>query len=608
MLKQRLYITIIALLIGVTFPLFAQTGGSCSNPIRLGQNYSATITGAGTIWYVANTFDLPLTVQFYPNDNTAAAPTIEMDFGCTPGVYDDSIVCHLFCYANGSYVTLPHRVTPDMKTNAQGVAYYEVAMGEFYRDMLLSAGISYNIDVFVKVQYTCAGTINLTPDAEFSQCMETDQWLLYDRALPVAANDEETFFIAPYANWQYKNIRYIWSGSQSATVVLGTTCDFSPMDVLDERRVAVMQMAAGGDTTLHTYEDIAYYMTYMRNPTNTAKGGIFYVKVVSGGTGSLKVELIKEIPPEGGATLLQYDVPTPVSGDTATLYAIPKAWTSATRFNTPTDHLFKMYIGLTPDFLTKDAVGVYPFSVTEQGHWCGLTKAELDALWLQTSKKYLYLRFQCTQSTTITPTQWTPSDCIGKTRIIRRDTVLSVAARSKVIHRFYYNDWVGGDMTVQWSRTSTMKMLVSGGCTIGTSETGSELFYSHNLTGSAYTIPDSTIAQWADHVDTDGYFYVRFYTSTTSSGTITISTNAPKETDPPEPVPEIPHTTVYLTCLEDGAGVQIMVSTAQTIRINDANGNELWQQTVQPGQPQDIPLQSGIYMLIGENEHIEIHL
>jgi hypothetical protein len=41
-------------------------------------------------------------------------------------------------------------------------------------------------------------------------------------------------------------------------------------------------MAAGGDTTLHTYEDIAYYMTYMRNPTNTAKGGIFYVKVVSG--------------------------------------------------------------------------------------------------------------------------------------------------------------------------------------------------------------------------------------------------------------------------------------------------------------------------------------
>jgi hypothetical protein len=153
-----------------------------------------------------------------------------------------------------------------------------------------------------------------------------------------------------------------------------------------------------------------------------------------------------------------------------------------------------------------------------------------------------------------------------------------------------------------------MKMLVSGGCTIGTSETGSELFYSHNLTGAAYTIPDSTIAQWADHVDTDGYFYVRFYTSTTSSGTITISTTAPEETDPPEPVPEIPHATVYLTCLEDGAGVQIMVSTAQTIRINDANGNELWQQTVQPGQPQDIPLQSGIYMLIGENEHIEIHL
>ena len=603
MFKQRLYIAIIALLVSAVSPVLAQTGATCSSPIRLGKNYSATITGAGTKWYVANTFDLPLTVKFYPNDNTAEAPGIEMDFSCTAGVYDDSIVCSLFCYGNGSYLMLPYKVTPDQKTDAQGRTYYEVAMGEFYRDMLLSAGISYNIDVYVKVKYNCAGTINLTPDAEFSQCMETDQWLLYDRVLPVAANDEETFFIAPYANWQYKTIRYVWSGDQSATVAIGTTCDFDPLDVMEERRIDVMSMNAGADTVYHTSTDIAHYMTYMRNPTNMAKGGIFYVKVVSAGSGTLKVERVPEIPPDGGATLLQYDLATSISGDTAALYAIPKSWTSATRFDTPTDHLFKMYIGLTPDFYTTDAVGVYPFSVTDEGHWCGLTQTELDALWAQTSQKHLYLRFQCTQRTTITPTLWTPSDCIGKTKIIRRDTVLNVAARSKVIHRFYYNDWVGGDMTVQWSRTSTMKMLISGGCAIGITETGDEVFDSYKLTGPAYTITESKIAGWADHVDADGYFYVRFYTSTASSGQVTISTTAPEETDP-----VYPHATIYLACLNEGSGVQIHVSVQQTIRITDAEGNEIWQQTVLPNQPQDLSLPSGMYMLYGESEHIKILL
>ena len=243
----------------------AQTGASCDSPLRFGKNYTDNIAGAGTKWYVANTFDLPLTVKFYPNSPTAAAPDILMDFSCTTGVYGDSIVCSIFCTGQSSYLPLPYTVTPDQKTDTDGRLYYEVAMGEFYRDMLLSAGISYDLDVLVKVKYYCGGTINITPDAEFSQCMETDQWLLLGRTLQVAANDEETFFIAPYANWQKDSVRYIWSGTQPATVALGTTCDFDPLSVADNRRVEVMNMRAGGDTVNHTNADIRYYMTFMRS-------------------------------------------------------------------------------------------------------------------------------------------------------------------------------------------------------------------------------------------------------------------------------------------------------------------------------------------------------
>ncbi len=585
----------------------AQTGAVCSAPIPLGSDYSATISGAGVKWYVANTFDLPLTVKFYPDNSDAAAPEIEMDFSCTSGVYEDSILCSLFC-RTGTYIALPHIVMPTRKTDGEGRVYYEVAMGESHRNMLLSSGLSYDVDVYIKVSYPGRGSITLTPDAEFSQCMETDQWLLLGRTLPVEANDNETFFVAPYANWQHESVRYVWSGSQPATVVIGTTCDFDPLDAMDDRRIDVMQMHAGQDTVNHTNADIQYYMSYMSNPSNTAKGGIFYVKVLSEEEGTLKVERIPVTPPQGGATVLEYNRPAPVTGDTSSLYAIPQTWTSATRFETPTDRVFQMYVGTTADFLLDDAIAACPFNRTDSGHWFGFTQAEMEVLWRQTSQKYLYVRFACSRSTTVTPALWEPSVCIGKTTAVVRNSSLDIASRSKVIYRFYYNDWKGGDMTVEWNKTSQCKMLVSGDCNIGTSANASGVFYYHALNGTPLVIPASTIDQWASDVGADGYFYMRFYTTSATGGKITLGSAAPEETDPEEPAPEVRHATVYITCPEDITGVQIHVSTPQTIRIDDAGGNGIWQRTVEPGQPQSVPLPSGIYTLTGEYEQVEIHL
>lgn len=597
------------LLMMPTAPVLAQAGASCNSPIRFGKNYSDNIAGAGTKWYVANTFDLPLTVKFYPNNSTAQAPEILMDFSCTSGVYDDSIVCSIFCTGQGSYLTLPYTVAPDRKTDPQGRVYYEVAIGEFYRDMLLSAGISYDLDVFVKVKYYCAGTINITPDAEFSECMETDQWLLLGRTLQVAANDQETFFIAPYANWQQDSVRYIWSGAQPATVVLGTTCDFEPLNGEDERRIDVMNMRAGGDTANHTNADIRYYMTYMRNPTNTAKGGMFYVKVVSAGSGTLKVEHMPETPPAEGAVLLQYGQPNPIAANNTQLYAISRTWTSATLLETPTDHVFKMFIGTTADFTTETAFVSYAFNRNENGHWYGLTNNDMAALWNQvpTGQKFLYVRFECTEVTTLTPSEWTPSDCYEKAELIHKNDTLDIAMRSKDIYRIFYADWQGGDMYVHWEGQKMCKMLVSGSCTIGTNgSAASVIYYQEMEDGTTYTITAAELTEMATSVDEDGYIYMRFYSD--KAGRVALSTTAPEETDPEEPDPLVPRVTVSVTCLESTTGIQIRVSTPQSIRILDAAGTEIWQQTVQPGQPQDIPLQSGIYMLIGENEHIEIHL
>ena len=81
-------------------------------------------------------------------------------------------------------------MTPTGKTDSEGHVYYELEIGEFYRDQLLRAGISYNIQVYVEVTYFGGGSINVAPD-KLSQCMDTDKWLLLGVTRTVEANDNE---------------------------------------------------------------------------------------------------------------------------------------------------------------------------------------------------------------------------------------------------------------------------------------------------------------------------------------------------------------------------------------------------------------------------------
>ena len=146
MMTRKIHIRIILALVMACFcaRTYAQfqPGSSCQNPITLTNDYNASISGAGTVWYVANTFDLPLTVKFYPTNNSDPKPDIEMDFSCTPGVYSDTILCSFFCSSNSVYISMPYNPENDVrqKTDGQGHVYYEVAMGEC-RYQLQRAGI-----------------------------------------------------------------------------------------------------------------------------------------------------------------------------------------------------------------------------------------------------------------------------------------------------------------------------------------------------------------------------------------------------------------------------------------------------------------------------------
>ena len=599
-MRTKLILACMAFMLGSAVAIqAAEPGETCSTAIPLGKEFKANISGPQTVWYSAWTFDLPLAVYFMPTNETDPAPEVEMDFSCTTGVYKDSIICSLFCPNSGSgiQIDMPHK--PILKTDrVDGKLVYYIAMGKEYRDLLLKMGISYNVEVFVKVTYKSKGVMSIAPDNMFASCMDGAKFMQLGDSVRFKAKEKEKHVIVPYVQWQHDSIYYIWKGNASVKLQVGSECEFDPTDDMEE---AVLQRLTikPNDTAKVTSEKLSHYVHFEDN-----EAGMFFAKCYSNEDGMLIVKKVPQAPPRGGATLLKYDQRVVIkANDTAALYAIPQSWDTATIFTTPTDYIFRMYISTEPEFYLKDAFASYQFLASDKGHWLGLFKEEMRALWEKTTEQYLYVRFECAARTTLLPEIWVPSNCMEKELIPNGESIIEVqpATYGAKFYRFYYNNWRGGTVTFQWSvTTNNCQAFIGDSCYFPAEPEDAHVVAYKNIPKKGEcVITSAEIEQWASRVDPDGYLYVRFYTG--KAGQITSSIYAPEETDP-----VYPHTTIKVVCADEtGKNLKVDVSVAQHITISGGGGvMEEWDAA--PGETKTISLESGTYMLQGENEQLNI--
>ena len=600
-------------LVCVCAPMSAQQGSSCSNPIVLSKNYSATITKAGEKWYVANTIDLPLAIAFYPNNPNQAAPELYLDFGCTPGVYEDPILCSLFCSANSAYISLPYKQIPSLGYDEQNRPRYLVEFGEFYRDMLYSQGIDYSVPVYIRVVFSGAGELSMEPDA-FGNCMDGPKFMHLGDTVNVQPYDGDRHVIVPYVQWQYDSIRYVWQGTQACTMAVGNKCDFDPTGN-DDVIIDKVTIQPGGMAKVSS-ELLMQYVSDQKNYPNDA--GMYFAKFYSTEPGVMKVEKIPSPPPAGGATLLKYGTKANVyRNDTSQVYAMPSSWVKAMQFTTPTNHIFKMYIGNKPDFYLKDAFVTYQFDKTDTGHELSLMESDMASIWThkRPDDSYLYIRFECTENTTILPMLWTPSDCVNKAERIQLGKQFEVASKSKTIYSLYFEELRGGDMTVAWSSTqAACPFYIADTCEVPNTNSGRVFYAGSAPKKGTTTIVQATVDSWASYVDPDGYLYIRFYSN--AKAKITVTSNAPEEVDPE---PEVyPAATISVACdgepTAQGQQYIIRVAVEQDLAIYSGEPDNIaslapienWHQMA--NATHSVVLQTGVYTLKGANETIRIEV
>ena len=583
-------LVLISLSIFASLTMFAQDGKKCSSAIPMGKDYHAEVQNGQTIWYTASTYDLPLTVTFTPKNNTDPAPEVEMDFTCVPGYYADSILCSLFCKTSGSSgldMKMPHKPTLNKKT-VDGKLVYYLSLGEKYRDLLLRMGISYPVDVFVKVTYKSAGAIELTPDV-FANCMDGAKFMQYGDTVRVAANDKERHVIVPYVQWQEDTVLYIWdkNATTPCEMAVANKCDFDPQVVGDN--VVQHKVMSPGDT-LKTKAEHIY--SYVHNTEFPPEAGMYFAKFYSAAPGVMTIVKAKQAPPRGNATLMRYGFTYPLDANSTAVYAIPTSWKVDTKFTTPTSHIFRMKIATDPDFSDAHTLKEYQFQKLEAGHWQGVSGKELKAFWQKTSENFLYIRFECTEATTITPERWAASDCFEDI------TYLPFAQQSEkqfpVKYKIYLADWVDGDMKL--SASVKCRLFVSDTCEFGDTNPSSDwVAYREIKGGAVVTINQETIEGWENSADEDGYIYLYFFGTTT--GMVRIESTALEEADP-----VYQHATLAAKC--EGNTVTVSVTAEQDVSVSGTS--ESWHAV--PGTPHELNLPAGTYTIVGEPETIEITL
>ena len=508
--------------------MMAQLGKSCSDPIPVDSNYEGVITEPGEYWFTAWTYDLPLNVHFAPDvDDSTTSPKVLVDFTCTPGIYDDYKLDSVINSLTGIGFDLPVEFACS-KVFRNNKIEWDLSISKMYRENLTEVGVTHNVKAFVKVSFSETGKISVKPDDTYQSCINNSDLVTLGDTIDILPNDSSRVFRLPYSEWKSDSIRIVWNGEAPATVwVADGTCEFTPIpsSVYVRKQYPVSK-------------DLPYKLQsedLKSAVQNWLGGGVFFGKVLSAAKGQLVFEKIPMGPIQGGAILLQHDVPVKLAANDSRVFCFPRTWTS-TEFVSPTQFVMSMYTSNTSEFTPSvddaNVLNEYVFSNVEGVRIAQLSTADIANLVTNATDDYVYVRFTCNQATTMTPRVWTPTSCADQSILIHPDHNLLITKKpNKTIFRLRYDDWKDYNMTFKWTGASSIPSYFADACEFTLSSSNSHVMTYKNVKarGSLTLTPDN-MQPWASRVDEDGFVYVRF--NPNNQGRVTFTSDKPAEEDP----------------------------------------------------------------------------
>lgn len=579
-------------------------GMSCGNPMPVTDDFTVGIPFAGSYWFTAHTYDLPLHARFTVTGEQFEPVKAYVDFGCTTGQYDDEKLEDVVTAADGWGVAVPMEFTFERTYNAEtGYTYYDLVISESYRELLAQFDITYNVMAYVNIVTGRGGQADIIPDDSFRSCIERSKWMYMPDTVVISQSTLDSIFTFPFANWQGDSVRLTWTGKNQKTVLyFGNTCDF-PLDPADVSIVDTLHIAP------NSYRDLpADYISRLIDLNG--KGGIYYARMLTTDSAALIVAPKPIEGPMADAIPMGKGISYPIAvDDTTQYYYFLKSWEEKPlRFHAPSSDPVTAYFGTTPDFYISSAdtryLGSNIFMPTEDGQELTLSLPELKRYTQQGDIDYTFVRFQTATPTSITPSTWTTSDCVGSTMLLDTNVVFDMyKSQAYPTYRIKYADWVQNDMDFCLNGLTKTYLYVGDTCTFKLASNNLHvLFYQNFAAKDTLTLTQDTLRSMENRVDADGYLYIQFMQGQTT-GEMHVF---------PHPKQKGPATAVSNTSADSDIRVgyldhawAITTPTAQTLYLYNSLGALVatWQQAANEEKMISAPA-SGVYILRAENKVI----
>ena len=223
---KHLLLTILAAFFAMT-AMAQNDGSSCESAIYVDSLMRQSIEANTIYWFTANTDDLPLTVYFFPEEESEYAPEIYVDFTCEPGVYEDQNIRDIVDLAvdMGMYFPLG---APFDTIEVDGATAYRVSYERDMLELLAILGIDYSIPVYVAFRSPVAGSAQVSNIKNATLCSDLHQRVEMKDTIYLQANKPGLVYF-PVTEWKNKKMSFTWTGSTPIRAYLEPDCEFDTL-------------------------------------------------------------------------------------------------------------------------------------------------------------------------------------------------------------------------------------------------------------------------------------------------------------------------------------------------------------------------------------------
>ena len=525
---------LVAMLVLASNMVLAQEpdGLTCENAIPVDTSYVGSVPAAGTYYYSASTYDLPMTCYFYP-ETAGSAPIVYVDFTCTPGVYEDPNLQNMIMSAQGWGIETPIFFPFNRSLDDFGREVYTLTINESYREMMTMFNITYNLDAYIRLDAPCAGEIRLAPDTTFRACVENSIWLSMPDTIHTTLLSNEDTYVLPFADWRNDSIRFRWTGVESPiTIWIGESCDFELKLTGDNCALDmfVLYPETGEEESIRDFskQEINDYISLF------GEGGVYYLRTVCNEESQLIIEKKPMDEAMARAIPMALDQASEVAANaTEQVYYFPATWKDYSVLWTSTSSK-----QLTAQFSTSvdfsNIVDTYVFS-----RELALSKNQMKAI-CDEATEHVFVKFVSSIPTTITPTLWAAGPCAENAdELFVNDSVRLQRNASSTAWRVNIEEWAKQDVQLYWKGTSSIKMYLCDTCkgfSLSATNEHVKIYkeLSINMDGSRDTVLfiKDELAAVAQYADADGFMYFRFNNSATGSMIVIADVEEPIIPDP----------------------------------------------------------------------------